>query len=61
MNDLLVLREDLQKFTEKELGANIHGSGTDLITGESDFTFDLNKRSYSVRVQRLGVREKVNG
>ncbi|KKK65523.1 hypothetical protein LCGC14_2973270 [marine sediment metagenome] len=49
---LLALRHKLEKFVDT-LGASRYGAGTDLTTGETDFSFDLSGKTYSVRIAEL--------
>lgn len=47
------LRKSLEDFVKESLNANCHAAGTDLITGEVDFSFDLNDCNYSVHIKEL--------
>ena len=49
---LLSLRHKLERVVNA-LGGRQHGAGTNLTTGETDFTFDLNGKTYSVRIREL--------
>lgn len=48
---LLHLRRKMEKLAEKELGVNLHGSGTNLLTGGTDFSFGLDGHTYSVCIR----------
>ena len=50
--ELLTLRHEIEKLVAT-LGGEQHGAGTNLITGETDFSFDLNGKAYSVRILEL--------
>ena len=51
-DSLLDLRHKLEHFVDT-LGGRRYGAGTDLTTGETDFSFDLKGKVYSVRVLEL--------
>ncbi|KKM60997.1 hypothetical protein LCGC14_1536190 [marine sediment metagenome] len=52
---LLSLRKKFEDFAVKDLKANWHGAGTDVSTGEANFSFDLGGRVYSVRIKELKI------
>ena len=54
--DMLAIRHGLQDGLRK-LGADVHGGGTDLITGEMDVTFDQDGRNYELRLIDKGAVE----
>jgi len=55
MKALLELRHILEKEITWYRG-NIHGAGTDLTTGITDFSFDYEGRNYKVVIEDLGER-----
>ncbi len=47
---------DIRKKLEEciaELGGNWHGAGTNMLTGDVDFSFDLDNIDYSVHIDIL--------
>lgn len=61
MGDLLLdLRHKLESFVGT-LGGERIGAGTNLITDETDFSFDLDGKTYSVRIAEIKLERRRNG
>ncbi len=58
---LLALRNKLEDFVVEALAGEWIGAGTNLMTGETDFSFDLSGKTYSVRIAELNLERKRNG
>ncbi|KKL29033.1 hypothetical protein LCGC14_2369210 [marine sediment metagenome] len=50
---ILEIRHALEKCVEEKLTGNLHGAGTNLETGETDFSFDFDGVNYSVHIKEL--------
>ncbi|KKN66172.1 hypothetical protein LCGC14_0474620 [marine sediment metagenome] len=58
MEDLLLgLRHKLERFVDT-LGGKSIGAGTNLLTGEVDFSFDLGEKTYSVRIAEIKLERR---
>ena len=53
MDALHKIRKEFETFAMAGLKANWHGAGTDMLTGEVDFSFDLDGKTYSVSIKEL--------
>ena len=60
VDTLLSLRQKLEKFVDT-LGANRYGAGTNLISGETDFSFDWVGETFSVRIIKAEQQRRRNG
>ena len=47
------LRRSIENFVTSSLGAYWHGAGTDMTTGEVDFTFNIDDAVYSLHIKKL--------
>lgn len=51
-HELLKLRRKLEKYVDT-IGGQWYGAGIDHTTGEVDFRFDLDGRTYSIHIKEL--------
>jgi len=57
MDALRKIRKAFETFAGAGLKANWHGAGTDMTTGEVDFSFDLDGKAYSVSIKEIPFKK----